>query len=231
MERWRAETTPEDLRELACFAAEPRKHIRFREGDFFRFRINRRLWGYGQILLDYGRIRKSKEPFWDVMMCKPVVCAFCRIATPRRDLTPEEADALPRLPSSQMMDNLLFYGGFEIIGHLPVRVPDYPIHYGAGCGRDPSPKLQCGSLYRIIEGGTALFDYRFFENSGVGYYPDFRLDILEACIRENSNEPYWRWTDGGIWAHDLRDPKYRAELAQVAAQFGIPVSLLLPQAD
>ena len=61
VEDWCADTTEEDIIDLAAFANQPRQHVKFREGDVFRYKINRRLYGYGRILLDYALMRKKKE--------------------------------------------------------------------------------------------------------------------------------------------------------------------------
>jgi len=74
-------TTQEDLLNIAAFSAQPRQYVKFCEGDVFRFKINRRLYGYGRILLDYTLMRKKKESFWDVLAGKPLVCSVYHIAT------------------------------------------------------------------------------------------------------------------------------------------------------
>ena len=60
---WCDETTAEDMADIIRFSKQSRRHIRYREGDVFRFKIGRRLYGYGRILLNYDRMRKNKEPF------------------------------------------------------------------------------------------------------------------------------------------------------------------------
>lgn len=224
VERWCAETTQEDLQQVAAFAAESRIHIAFREGDVFRFRINRRLYGYGRILLDYAAMRKRKEPFWDILMGKPLACSVYHIATSRMDVTTEELAQLPSLPSVHMMDNRLFYGDFVIIGNIPIRQQeDYPILYGSSIDGSRSLMLQCGKLYRKESQGTALFR----TNHSIGFDLSFRLPILLDCIAAGSNQPYW---DQDSWKiqEDLRNPKFRPELEQVCNQFGIAPSQLIP---
>lgn len=225
VERWCAETTHADLDEIAHFAAEPRKHVKFREGDVFRFRINRRLWGYGQLLMDYGRLRREKIPFWNNHMGTPLICGIFQIATERQDITLDELRTLPRSPSEYMMDNVLYYGTFEIIGNLPIKDPDYPICYGEGVSRDRSAKLQCGTLFLKLDDQRAMFPDGDFSKSVIGFYPELRLDVLMACIKTGSNAPYWVWRDNSVF-HDLRDPKFQAELEQICEQFNISKSML-----
>lgn len=220
VENWCKETTQEDLADIAAFAAETRKTVKFREGDVFRFKINRRLYGYGRVLVDYALMRKKKIPFWDNMMGKPVACGVYHIVTERSDVTVEELKNLESLPSEHMMDNWLFYGDFEIIGNIPIRDKEnYPIMYGGSMSAlYRGVLLQCGKLYRKIDNGTPLFFQ--FTNCAIGFDLHFSLPVLRQCMEAGSNAPYWaqdnRRLDG-----DLRNPKFRTELEQIAAQFGL----------
>ena len=226
VDRWCAETTAEDLRAIAAFAMQPRGHRKWKEGDVFRFKINRRLYGYGRILLDYAAMRRRKEPFWDILMGKPQICSVYHIVTERPDVTVEELKVLPSLPSVHMMDNRLFYGDFEIIGNIPIgENEDYPIMYGGSLdSRQQAVLLQCGKLYRRVENTAPL--YRNFCNNVIGFDLRFRLSVLQECIETGSNDPYWVQDS---WAAncDLRNPKYRPELEQVCRQFGLTPSQLV----
>ena len=217
---WCEETTQEDLADIAAFAAQPRQHVKFREGDVFRFKIGRRLWGYGRVLVDYALMRRKKIPFWDVLMGKPTACSVYHIVTERQDVSIEELRNLKSLPSVHMMDNRLFYGDFEIIGNIPLgEKEDYPIMYGDSISAlEKGVMLQCGKLYRKIEGEKA-FSFRF-RNHRNGFDLCFKLPILRQCIEAGSNEPYWAQKDWRVDG-DLRNPKFRTELEQVAAQFGL----------
>ena len=226
VEQWCAATTPEDLQSVTEFAAQKRKHVKFQEGDVFRYKINRRLYGYGRILLDYDKMRKRKEPFWDVLMTKPVVCAVYHIVTENPHLSVRELEHLPSLPSHIVTDNDFFYGEYEIIGNIPIgEKEDYPILYGNSIHvRDHAVCFQCGKFYWWEEQGTALF--KRFINNGVAMSLRVWLPVLQQCIQAGSNDPFWvlnnGWTEG-----DLRNPKYRSELAAVCRQVGIDPSSLI----
>lgn len=226
VESWCNETTKEDLTDISLFSAQLRQHVKFREGDVFRFKINRRLYGYGRILLDYALMRKKKEPFWDILMGKPTVCSVYHIVTERKDVTLDELKELDSLPSVHMMDNHLFYGDFEIIGNIPIgEHENYPIMYGNSISAlYRGVLLQCGKLYRKIDGGTAL--YNNFINQSIGFDLNFQLAVLLECIDKGSNDPYWE-QDNWVVNRDLRNPKFRAELEQVCKQFGITPSHLI----
>lgn len=226
VEQWYAESTPDDLVDVARFAAQPRIHVNFQEGDVFRFKLDRRLYGYGRILLNYDLMRKRKEPFWDSLMGKPLVCSAYRIATERKDVTTAELEQLGSLPSEYMMDNHLFYGGYEIIGHIPVtEQEDYPIRYGYSTNaRCKDLLLQCGRVHRKIENGTALYEH--YQNCGIGYQMHIRLPVLRQCIQAQSNDPHW--AQDNAWAnYDLRNPKLRPQLEEICRQFDLSPEQLL----
>lgn len=131
VENWCNETTDADYADVVRFSQQKRKHIRYQEGDVFRFKIGRRLYGYGRILLDYDKMRRRKESFWDILMSKPIVCSVYHIVTERDDLSINELQDIHSLPSTIIVDNSLYYGEYEIIGNLPITEhEDYPIMYG-----------------------------------------------------------------------------------------------------
>lgn len=227
VEKWCAETTAEDLADVAAFAAESRRHVKFREGDVFRFKLNRRLYGYGRILLDYALMRKKKEPFWDILMGKPLACSVYHIVTERDDVTVEELSSLPSLPSVHMMDNKLFYGEYEIIGNIPIgEHEDYPIMYGnSSSARYRAVHLQCGRLFRTIPEKEAF--YGDFKMGGIGFAVYANIAVLQQCIQEGSNAPYWEKQVYSPVNNDLRNPRYRRELGHVCKQFGLSPSQLV----
>ena len=225
--QWCADTTRGDCEDVCRFRSLEKQHIKYREGDVFRFKINRRLYGYGRILLDYDRMRKKKEAFWDILMPKPLVCSVHHIATENKHLTIGELEQFPSLPSTIITDNDLFYGDFEIIGNIPVRdSEDYPILYGNSIqAGERAVILQCGKLYRRIENGSAIFDG--FTNNGVGLSLNVKLPVLLQCIAEVSNQPYWEQESWAPVKHDLRNPQFHAELMQICKQFDIAPSQLI----
>lgn len=225
--QWCADTTVEDCEDINKFRLQARKHVKYQEGDVFRFKINRRIYGYGRILLNYDKMRKKKEPFWDILMTKPLVCSVYHIATKNKHLTINELRNLQSLPSTIITDNDLFYGDFEIIGNIPVcDHEDYPIMYGNSIHiRENAVVLQCGKLYRRIENDSAIF--KGFTNNGVRFSLNVKLSILLQCIAEKSNTPFWEQEHWAPVNHDLRNPKFRAELEQICKQFNLEPSQLI----
>lgn len=218
---WCDETTDADIADVIRFSKRDRRHIRYQEGDVFRFKIGRRLYGYGRLLLNYDRMRKKKEPFWDILMGKPLVCSVYHIVTDRADVSLDELRHLGALPSTIVADNSLFYGEYEIIGNLPITEnEDHPIMYGNSiCPGGKSVCYQCGKTFREIDNQTAI--YGGFINNGVSFDLNFTLDILKQCAVEGSNDPYWSRYYPYQVDKDLRNPKHADKLQAVKAQFGL----------
>lgn len=223
LDKWCADTTEDDIANVAAFAARPRVHQKYREGDFFRYRIDRRHWAYGRILFNYDRLRKEKVEFWDVFFGKPLVVAVYRIMTeePLNDI--EKLAGLPMLPSQLIMDNHFYYGEAEIIGNKPLtpKEEDYPIHYGKSKdSREKVLYLQCGRLCRKLPLGKPLFEWDF-SHCGIGFNIEVRISVLKDCIRANSNLPFWEQPLLYWVKDDLRNPKLKTEREAVFKQFGL----------
>lgn len=218
VEKWCDETTDADLEDISSFANNIRKHVRYHEGDVFRFKIGRRLYGYGRILLDYNRMRKQKEAFWDILMGKPLVCSVYHIVTERLDVSVDELEKISSLPSTLVMDNSLYYGEYEIVGNLPIEEgEDFPIMYGNSISYgEHAVCYQCGKRFLKIENADAL--YQGFINNRIGFNLNFTLDILMQCIEEKSNNPYWLFHNKNKMDGDLRNPKYAEELEKIKEQ-------------
>ena len=103
---------------------------------------------------------------------------------------------------------------------------DYPIMYGnSSDARCRAVHLQCGRQFRTIPDKEALFDD--FRMGGIGFNLKVKLDVLQQCIREGSNAPYWDGQAHNLFNNDLRNPKYRKNLERVCKQFGLSPSQLI----
>ena len=60
LDRWISETTEKDLEEIELYKSSQRQHIKYREGDFFAFKIGRKKWGFGRIVFNIAEWRKSE---------------------------------------------------------------------------------------------------------------------------------------------------------------------------
>lgn len=221
VETWCAETTAEDFADITRFATAKRQHVRYREGDVFRFKIGRRLYGYGRILLDYDKMRKRKEPFWDILMGKPLVCSVYHIVTERDDVSVDELQTLGSLPSAFVADNAFYYGEHTIIGNIPVtETEDYPVMYGYSIDvREKAFCYQCGRVFRKIENGNTLYDG--FRNNGVAFGFNLNLIVLQQCMEAGSNIPYWEHYYPYAVESDLRNPKHADKLQQIKKQLDL----------
>ncbi len=131
---WMADTSDRDLADIQEFANAKRRRCKYNEGDFFRFRYDRRNYGYGRILLDVRKLIKNGGKFWDILMGKPLCVSIYHIVTENPEVSIADLQKLDSCPSEYIMDNVFYYGEYEIIGNLPLPpnadILDYPIMYG-----------------------------------------------------------------------------------------------------
>lgn len=179
IKQWIIETTETDLNELAEFALSPLMHCKYHVGDLFRIKLNRRLYGYGRIILDYDKMRKEKIDFWDILMGKPLVAYIYHIATTNRNISCEDLKELQAMPSQIIMDNAFYYGEYEVIGNLPLsdNELDFPVMYGKSItyGDNNKVLLQSGQRYYELRNKKAL--YSDFRNNGVSFGLHINLPI------------------------------------------------------
>ena len=216
---WCEETTAEDLKDVKAFANAERVHIKYKEGDYFRFKINRRLFGYGRILVDFVQMRKKKTPYWNIFLGTPVCVAIYHITTEKSDISINELRDLHTLPPHMVMDNVFYYGECEVIGNEPLCLTDFdlPVHYGKSLAvNDDRLMYQCGKTFLSLDKGEEL-EHGYIHN-GIGFGLDVKLSVLESCIKENSNQPYWDQNIPGTY-DDLRSPRNRELLQKIREQF------------
>lgn len=225
LDKWISETTERDFKDLEKFATEKRKHCKFKEGDFFRFKYDRRNYGYGRVLMDVYKWAKEGNPFWDVLMERPVCICIYHIVTEDPDVSLDELTKLKSCPSEYIMDNLLYYGDFEVVGNAPLpEEVDYPIMYGRSIsGRDPDKIICCigKSFYREIPLKGNDNPGREFINNGVGFEPDLDMALVEECIKEGSNDPVWQMRSNRGYEADIRAPRHKVALIKMKKQMGL----------
>ncbi len=228
-ERWEAETTPTDMEELAALLnLQKRQKLPYREGDFFRYPLGRRQFGYGRILLDYNKQRRRKEPFWDILKGvsqRPLLVMPYRIISENSVLSPEELRKLPAMPSFYMEDLPIAVGDYPIVGHLPLKADelDFPIHYGRSIPwqKEPQVIFQCGKIYRELNGAEPLPYCDHFRSLGAAQEIFTQRYTLERCIADGNNSLYW--TEKG---YDLRSSAFRPNLEGVCRQMGLDIEKL-----
>lgn len=219
---WCAHTTEADLADIAAFAARKTQRVKLQEGDVFRFRWTRGLWGYGRILLDYRLMRKQKIPFFDCLMGPPLAIEVFQIITDDPSLPVETILAHEAMPSQNIMDNPLHFGEFEIIGHAPIpedRDLRCPIMYGLSRALHGNTlNYQQGRLYRELPNGKPLGE-RGFLNHGIGWSLQVSMPEVRECI-QHGLAAYWSKSHYDR-QNDLQNPAYAELLQAVRKQMGV----------
>ena len=237
LKRWIADTTETDLTELDQFKNAQRTHQKYKSGDFFAFRLNRREWGFGRILMVVSELMKDPH-FIDnknyglihIMGYTLIVQVYHKIAL-SPTVSPEELKNLPALPAQAVMDNEFYYGEHPIIGHLPISPEEYEPLISLGHGLSNITNqivyLQYGIIYKETTKKEFLkvfpdFDFERFRNEGNS--SRLNTDFLRECIAEHSNEPFWKNNKiKGILSdtEDLRNPRYAVLKHRLFAFFGL----------
>ncbi len=222
IDEWCKNTGEKELKEIIDFSKKTKVHQKYNEGDLFRFKFNRSLYGYGRMLLNFDKMRKDGIKFWDIFMGKPLCVAVYHIATQDPNMKPEQLVGKKMLPSQMIMDNIFYYGECKIIGNIPIdeNEDNYPIHYGNSIDmRNPNcVNYQCGKTFVSKAFKKELGDFR---NGGIGWDLTVKLPILLECIKQNSNDPYWKMIHPYKANEDLRNPKFKEELKRIKKQMGI----------
>lgn len=227
LEKWIKDTTENDLKEIEAFKIAERKHCKFREGDFFAFKLDRRNYAFGRILIDVAKrkktdnLKENKNYGLTNLMGKPLIVKVYHQTSSNLDVDLNELSQSTALPSQAVMDNQFYYGENIIIGHKPLKMEDYDMLISYSKSISTHEKnciyLQYGFIYK--ETDTAKFDkYLRIEDKSlyVGYNENpfrkegigFGLDVekLKECIAEKSNKPYWDSNHRYDIKYDLRNP-------------------------
>ena len=222
IEDWIANTTEKDLRDLHDFSNDKRKHCKFKEGDFFRFKFDRRHYGYGRVLMDVYKWVKGGGEFWDILMGRAICVSLYHIVTENPNVSIEELANLPSCPSEYIMDNVFLYGEYEIIGNAPLPEEiDYPIMYARSISFTDPDKicLSIGKLYREIPLKGNNNPGRDFINNGIGFGPNLDMNVVRQCVENGNNNPFWEYQNGIKNKKDIRNPIYAKEFAAMKKQF------------
>ena len=160
LDKWIEETTEEDLKEIEEFKSTKRKHCKFKEGDFFAFKLSRREWGFGRILLDVSKLhkdenfKKNKNYGLAHLMGKPLIIKVYHNISDTKNIDLEELSKCHALPPQAVMDNIFYYGEAVILGHLPLRPEENDMFISVSesiSATDPDiAYLQYGLIYKEI---------------------------------------------------------------------------------
>ena len=235
LDKWMKETTEEDLEEIEEFKNAKRKHCKFNEGDFFAFKISRREWCFGRILLDVSKLRKdenfekNKNYGLAHLMGKPLIIKVYHKISDNKNIDLKELSKYSALPSQAIMDNIFYYGEAIILGNLPLKPEENDMFISVSesiSGIDKNiAYLQYGLIYREIP----LFDYeklikelkigaQTLRREGIGFVIDTYK--LKECIEAKSNSPFWeKYKKHNV--PDLKNPDHIELKRKIFKAFGL----------
>ena len=235
LDKWMKETTEEDLEEIEEFKNAKRKHCKFNEGDFFAFKISRREWCFGRILMDVSKLRKdenfkkNKNYGLANLMGKPLIIKVYHKISDNKNIDLKELSKCLALPSQAIMDNIFYYGEAIILGNLPLKPEENDMFISVSesiSGIDKNiAYLQYGLIYREIP----LSDYeklikelkigaQTLRREGIGFVIDTYK--LKECIEAKSNYPFWeKYKKRNI--PDLKNPDYIELKRKIFKAFGL----------
>lgn len=235
LDKWMKETTEEDLEEIEEFKNAKRKHCKFNEGDFFAFKISRREWCFGRILLDVSKLRKdenfekNKNYGLANLMGKPLIIKVYHKISDNKNIDLKELSKCLALPSQAIMDNIFYYGEAIILGNLPLKPEENDMFISVSesiSGIDKNiAYLQYGLIYREIP----LSDYeklikelkigaQTLRREGIGFVIDTYK--LKECIEAKSNYPFWeKYKKHNI--PDLKNPDHIELKRKIFKAFGL----------
>ena len=235
LDTWMIETTQEDLEEIEEFKNAKRKHCKFNEGDFFAFKISRREWCFGRILMDVSKLRKdenfkkNKNYGLANLMGKPLIIKVYHKISDNKNIDLKELSKCLALPSQAIMDNIFYYGEAIILGNLPLKPEENDMFISVSesiSGIDKNiAYLQYGLIYREI----SLSDYeklikelkigaQTLRREGIGFVIDTYK--LKECIEAKSNSPFWeKYKKHNI--PDLKNPDHIELKRKIFKAFGL----------
>ena len=235
LDKWMKETTEEDLEEIEEFKNAKRKHCKFNEGDFFAFKISRREWCFGRILMDVSKLRKdenfekNKNYGLANLMGKPLIIKVYHKISDNKNIDLKELSECLALPSQPIMDNIFYYGEAVILGNLPLKPEENDMFISVSesiSGIDKNiAYLQYGLIYREIP----LSDYeklikelkigaQTLRREGIGFVIDTYK--LKECIEAKSNSPFWeKYKKRNI--PDLKNPDHIELKRKIFKAFGL----------
>ena len=235
LDKWMKETTEEDLEEIEEFKNAKRKHCKFNEGDFFAFKISRREWCFGRILMDVSKLRKdenfekNKNYGLAHLMGKPLIIKVYHKISDNKNIDLKELSECLALPSQPIMDNIFYYGEAVILGNLPLKPEENDMFISVSesiSGIDKNiAYLQYGLIYREIP----LSDYeklikdlkigaQTLRREGIGFVIDTYK--LKECIEAKSNSPFWeKYKKRNV--PDLKNPDHIELKRKIFKAFGL----------
>ena len=227
IKKWIKTTPEEELKEITIFKNKELKRYKYQEGDYFRLKLDKGLYGYGRIIMDIKKHQKGGEDYWNIFLTRPIIIELFHIITPKKNVPITELETLKTFPSQIILNNVISYGEYEIIGHkeLPENI-DYPIHYGRGITSEDKDIIhfQRGRIHKKISAkeSNLITDSKKkdYKNNSLGYTITNNVNVMRECIKNNSNDFYWEQKVYTI-KEDLRNPENSKDLHDILEQFNL----------
>jgi hypothetical protein len=231
------DNSPSDhFKQIEKFRQAKRKNIKYKSGDFFAFKINRKEYGFGRILFDVNKARKKKlipeNHGLQMIMGPPLIIKLYAYKSDNKEVDIKNLRNIKSLPSDIMMDNLIFYGEYEIIGNLPLETTEFefPISYGIRIDRTPNVFLQWGLIHQelpkknfnkyIMSENGGLGNHNPYGYYGVGFRPKYNYQDINETI-ENKGEFDFSKAKHHKLDMDLRNPKNDKIRQEIFNVFGL----------
>lgn len=233
LDQWINDSTNEDLKRLHDFKSMARQRKKYQAGDFFTFKLGRRQFGVGRILLVVDPIRKAvkkgviKEKHYGLrLMGKPLIIKVYNKVSDTEDFDLEELVSCPAFHSDYIEDNVFCYGEYNIIGNRPLQSGEleFPISYSRSInGQDPDTVyIQYGMIY--LETNIKSYDRYLTEALGAMDYNSnpYRFEMIGFSIPFR-NQAELRGRQLGISddKSDLRHPENAKIKHDIFTYFGL----------
>lgn len=226
---------PNYINDIKEFNLAKRKNNKYKAGDFFRFKINRTLYGFGRILLDINKIRKQKlikESHGLFNLMGPaVLIKLYAILSEKKELDLEEIKNQISLPASYIMDNKIFYGDYEIIGNkiLEENELDFPMSYGRRNDLNDNVfvyfqwglihlELPLTKFSKYLYDDTISLGLNPYKNSAIGFYPSYGINDIKSALEGNN---VYNTSIDWDTKFDLRSPENENIKREIMIKFGL----------
>jgi hypothetical protein len=235
IENFISQSPQNHFEEINKYKSSNRQNIKFKSGDYFCFKLDRVNFGFGRILLDINKIRKKKliDGYHGLgnLMGPPVMVELFAYKASIKKIDIETLDKQPKLPADVMMDNLLLYGEYEIIGHREIKDEEFsfPISYGRSIDRRSIVFLQWGLIHKELPQNT-FSKYILSEETQIGqnpygYYsigfePSYgTIDVVKTISNSGIYDFDKSRNYDAKW--DLRNPKNKQIRDEIFRVFGL----------
>lgn len=188
LNQWIFETTEKDLKEIEFYKNAKRQHIKYREGDFFAFKIGRKKWGFGRIVFNITEWRKSeackasKNYGLTNLMGKPLYIMVYQKTADVADVDINELALCKTLPVQAIMDNNFYYGEYKIIGNKPIMAEEWEPVISYGRSINVQDRKTVYLQYGLIFKETTSEKFNKYLTDEDGQANPFRKEAIGFCI-------------------------------------------------